>query len=1008
MASYRHPDLPPRPSGRSDRDSGISISSQQAGSVAQASGTPYGGWDRDVSVSSQARPHGRPYQKSVHWPDNILPRSSYRPGKHLARISDDLYTSSSDVSSTEEASRSHRAGGGALEDDAYGKAREYLRARSSGPLGTKKIEESTEKPPVRKVDGFCHAGDAKDVTVRLRLELCDDLTDEVEQLRLLIQLGRFDDAKKHFTEHLEPHAHHPYVRVEYADMLWRQGDFNSLAHLVAQPLRGTGEGRLHSQDDVHLDVGPPRDETTSAEEDQALHQYWTVLRTYTRAVHGIAQLAEPEREDLHEAIQALEKVLRRQDKAISANEVGGDDPAIAAARLMTTRQVRILDLLIRLHEYYLSTSSEMDIHLEFFVIWVKATQAWRGFYQGLLRQGRIWDFRDLFCGLAHATGYENALSGILGMPTSSTTETRLATQRLIADWTNALPEDNCSNKLALLSVCIHIPRMAMSLETSTGRPDADYLDEFTPLVHSILVHHPAALRSRPYLDWILCRVYQTNVQGTKDQADFAALLSASPGVFMHDELLPMYIPRRDENPGWKLPDAKPEFKDAVRMALRIAREIGDCVIQVAALTILIWISNDPADAFEELGTLLKLLGDNTGYTRLLISKYLVSTTPELRNELKQEVAALLSKPGPLRAMSPDVAWMVKMLYVKLEGPDSLLSRGPLDDACSLQDKGRLSKVLQHRIAARSPFAKEDIQRRPVGSGALESEPQPYTTMGHQASQSSPSDWQLVATGTKRHPYHETMPSGSLQLRDRLRPESNTSLASPHAGIIGPHKGKMPAGEGQKRSRHHGVERERVTPSSSRNLGNHLQEPSETQPSRFSSLAHPDYEEETFDWAKSVLKEKQRMAVEEGDEDREKALAVSCSEIDRELRRLISRRQGSETHSTKPPPRLPFGNEESERTRPVPPDERGEPSARGTGPPVASSTIPPWEKSGCRLRPDLSGQAKEQERQGDVENMAADTAVNHQQPGRDTSETEDEEDASSISAPSDIRSDRERY
>lgn len=195
-------------------------------------------------------------------------------------------------------------------------------------VDAEEIEGGTEKSRIRRVDAFCHAGDAKDMTVQLSLELRDDLTDEFEQFRLLVQLGRFHAAKKHFKKHLESHAHHLCVRVEYADMLWRQKDFNSLTQLVTQPLADPEEDDMHLQVGVNLHVGLHRDEDTDAEKYQALHQYWSVLRAYTLALHDIAQLTETDRKGLRESVKALEKVLRQPDKAISSNEVGNDDSAI--------------------------------------------------------------------------------------------------------------------------------------------------------------------------------------------------------------------------------------------------------------------------------------------------------------------------------------------------------------------------------------------------------------------------------------------------------------------------------------------------------------------------------------------------------------------------------------------------------------------------------------------------------------------------------------------------------
>lgn len=168
--------------------------------------------------------------------------------------------------------------------------------------------ESSKSKSSWKADGVCYAGEAKDVTVHLELGLRDDLTDELEELWRLARLGHFRAAREYFAERLEPYSNHPFVLVEYADILFRQGDFDSLSRLVSEPLPNPGATSTNPRIDV------------------ALNRQWSMTKIYTIAHGRDAPITLSDVECVQETLRDLASAVSEKDRPISSTDVSTNEP----------------------------------------------------------------------------------------------------------------------------------------------------------------------------------------------------------------------------------------------------------------------------------------------------------------------------------------------------------------------------------------------------------------------------------------------------------------------------------------------------------------------------------------------------------------------------------------------------------------------------------------------------------------------------------------------------------
>jgi hypothetical protein len=110
------------------------------------------------------------------------------------------------------------------------------RERAEKALGQMKSQLEASK-----FQSVFNGEDPQDITVHLELPIADDFEEELESFALLSRLGNFKAAFDFFTEHLEYYVGHPFVFVQYANMLLEMGNYRAFEQLDAESVFGVGK-----------------------------------------------------------------------------------------------------------------------------------------------------------------------------------------------------------------------------------------------------------------------------------------------------------------------------------------------------------------------------------------------------------------------------------------------------------------------------------------------------------------------------------------------------------------------------------------------------------------------------------------------------------------------------------------------------------------------------------------------------------------------------------------------
>lgn len=144
----------------------------------------------------------------------------------------------------------------------------------------------------------------QDVTVHLELPIHDDLDDELEEFSRLKRMGDFRAAKNFFDGCLREHHDHPYVFIQYAEMLLAMGDYGAFEslnpHAVFKiPNRGPPQpylylGLLESSGSKELDLLRLNWDLMEAVSTMRLKGYMAdeVFHTASRALESLSFTSE--------------------------------------------------------------------------------------------------------------------------------------------------------------------------------------------------------------------------------------------------------------------------------------------------------------------------------------------------------------------------------------------------------------------------------------------------------------------------------------------------------------------------------------------------------------------------------------------------------------------------------------------------------------------------------------------------------------------------------------------
>ncbi|KAI1421220.1 hypothetical protein F5Y12DRAFT_39986 [Xylaria sp. FL1777] len=521
--------------------------------------------------------------------------------------------------------------------------------------------QQLENKLIRDVDGILTPSSG-DLTLRLTMDLEEDLEDRLDEMSRLSRLGYFSSAKEFFQEHLRHHIDNPYVLVQYADLLLHQGDFKGVTLLKGDAMYKHEE------------------EQSSSEELRILRVNWELLQILAKSKTLDTLSSAPT--VFEEAVNVLAAMTKDSPRPMSSTEI-----EILALTLQLTGHPVLNSKWLRYGGRAIDASSTTLFRL----------------YQTLLRQGRIWDFHDLVVLLPTIEDIKALTYDIFHKDLIPSLEA------IVSDWSDSIHGYDASTTLGLLSIMTHI--LLEPVEVSE-RECVDIIKLCLPLALSVVKNDPSSLKSRPYLRVLLAKSRFAEIASRQAIDTLATHLQSAQGIFYHSDIasLPIYVPSGNETTEWAAMDQPPELKDPIRLVLKTAIELGDLKTEALARQELIRLSNNPRDEFDMLCDLqLTRQGNLNGYSLSLASKYLVSNTKATKEELAILISRLLSKVASTDYWDSSHEWILNMLLYKLEGIPPSTIKHMLER--SHTDYRNMEESLLREISRKMPILKDWVDQQ---------------------------------------------------------------------------------------------------------------------------------------------------------------------------------------------------------------------------------------------------------------------------------------------------------
>ncbi|KAI1421345.1 hypothetical protein F5Y12DRAFT_768314 [Xylaria sp. FL1777] len=519
----------------------------------------------------------------------------------------------------------------------------------------------------QQFDAIWDPAQNRDMTVHLKMDVHEDLTDILEELCSLQRLGDFSSARKYFEEQLGDQVDDPYVLAQYGEMLLEQGDYLG----ILSQYRSGGQYQLKRLE-------------TERNGMRFLIEYWDLIVFFSechcipRHVKGLILNQE--------TLRLIDEIVTEDQRDITSTELK------YLALLYHLCGLRHPEVTKRGLSGILSSSFPSFFH--------------KKLYRSLLRQGRIWDLRDMIVARM-ATGSPWTISAAW----STDGDFRVRLHDLVAQWTSSSADNDASTLLALLDI---ITSLVCWDEYSDITPDI--LVVATQIARLIIDHHPEAMKTRPFINWVLLQCESAEL-GSHDQLQRQEdQLDTSPGILYRRNRrnLAQYAPYKTETPDWTCREGPPELQNSARMALRTSINMGDYRTQAKTLQLLILMSANPIKEFEELGKLQNLSqGDNYNFTETLAAKYLVSRDELLREKLRIELAGQWSIPGFSTSFSAHQLWIISKIRYAL-ARDAMEAERALSEADAWYEESPWDFI--EYVARKMPTA------RGVSQGKTEARP----------------------------------------------------------------------------------------------------------------------------------------------------------------------------------------------------------------------------------------------------------------------------------------------
>ncbi|KAI1174741.1 hypothetical protein F4777DRAFT_370414 [Nemania sp. FL0916] len=521
----------------------------------------------------------------------------------------------------------------------------------------------------RQVDAIL-TPDSGDLTVHLTMDLGEDLEHHLDELNRLSRLGNFSAARELFDEHLRHHIDNPYVLVQYADMLYNQGDFKGVTMLKDDSLY-TRDGEMPDSEELRI-----------------LRSNWELLQILAKS-YTLENLSGVPA-TLEEAVAILTDMAK-----------GG-----SSDRSISSIEIEILALTIRLSGHPVLNSKWSRYGSRALAA---ISMSLLQLYQILLRQGRIWDLHDLVVLMPTMEDIKALTHDIFGKDLIPSLQT------MISDWSDSVHGYDASTTLGLLSILTHI---LLEPVAASEKECIEILKLCLPLAISAAENDPSNLKSRPYLRLLLAKSRFAETASRQAVESLRAHLHSSQGILFEVDiaLLPIYVPSGSESPKWTPIDQPSELRNPVRLIMRSAMDLGDMKTELLARREFIRLSASPQDEFNALCDLqLSRQGDLNGYSSSLASKYLVSTTTTAKDDLAIAISRLLSRVASTDYWESSYEWILTMLLYKLEGrsPSTIQHMFKRNNT----DYQNMEESLLRDISRKMPELKDWADQRQVENSA---------------------------------------------------------------------------------------------------------------------------------------------------------------------------------------------------------------------------------------------------------------------------------------------------
>ncbi|PSR99100.1 hypothetical protein BD289DRAFT_55941 [Coniella lustricola] len=516
------------------------------------------------------------------------------------------------------------------------------------------VGESATLDPSIYVYRASEAGNTDVVAIhRLEWDLEPDLDDELEEYTRLARLGQFQRAQDYFDSRLSQHANHPLIFVRHAETLWEMGDFKSVVALA---------GRA-------ADVFPPPSDP--------LQRHLLAITYGNKKGNGGSDPLK----DLYvnwKLVYWISLSLSQNDCGVIFKEFDEiwsyfywtfEEP--------TSTQLQIFYLLDSLRHLLPWVSGKLPWPFSRDnIFWL----GWKRTYDGLKRQGRIWDFRNaLLTHVWHLFDGQDPHSGFLSIFFDTQSGPDFC-QRIRDDWLGVSSTD-ISILLALIDIFSAIAlRMINHRKVSTIATVA--LRHADSLSEHLLQQHPELSNTSPLLHWLFARAcvahrLSRNSEDDTHTKDLDDLKGAYFEPMWPGSYTPYYIPIVSEKPKWTQPDMPSHLRQTLQMISRAAEGQHNWRLQASCLTELVYGTADPSQLLLELSEVQSVKqGELYLYTITCLTKYLTVRSKEGRKALRKDLGKLGCWETP-HLLSPALAAVVAARDVVLSAmtPRDLQAHG---------------------------------------------------------------------------------------------------------------------------------------------------------------------------------------------------------------------------------------------------------------------------------------------------------------------------------------------